>query len=80
MNGSDRLEDFAREFPFPWSVGADDSPGRAPRTAHRSHVERRRAEPDRELLSLETFLDRYRRQMTLQTDAEQRPAQPQHEA
>ena len=80
MNGSDRLEAFAREFPFPWSVGPDDSPGPEPRTAHRLHVERRRAGPDRELLSLETYLARYRSQMTLRAGAEQRPVQPQPEA
>ena len=80
MNCSDRLESFAREFPFPWSVGPDDSPGRGPRSAQRWQVERRRAGQDRELLSLETFLTRYRSQMTLRTDAERRPVQPQTKA
>ena len=63
MDRTDQLEHFAQEFPFPWSID--------PSSPAEEACRRLEAETNRALVSFETFVERFREQLSLREGAEE---------
>ena len=61
MERTERLEQFAQGYPFPWSI--------APCTAREDPCRRLEAKTARALVNFETFVERFREQLTLREEA-----------
>jgi len=62
MERTERLEQFAQEYPFPWSI--------APGPTTEDPCRRLEAKTTRALVNFETFVERFREQLTLREDTD----------
>lgn len=68
MEQTERLEQFAQEYPFPWSI--------APSPAKDDPCGRLEAKTTRALVNFETFVERFREQLTLREESGPAVASP----